>query len=259
MAQLISRAAYSRLAGISDAAVSKLCKGRLAPACVGKRIDVDHPAARAHLAEKGKSAPAPMGSPPAGAVRSKPPPPLRPRPDKSAAEKAPKPTTRRPPEPKVAPPEDEPLQQVTKEDIERYAHLSLTALTKRFGTATAFRDWLTAHKAIEDIREKRLKNDEAEGRLIPREPVKVHIFGAIDAVLVRLLRDAPKTIARRLYALAKSEAPVEQAEATTREILSSLLKPVKANAARVLRNAGKVGGESGSEQDDEDGGARAHS
>lgn len=229
-------------------AVTKRCRGSLAPACVGDRVDLDHEVVREYLGAAWP-APAPTGAEKKGAVRSEAPPAPRPEAGKRKGKRATKaPAPAPPPAPKDEPDEGQ-IEIVTAEDIERYAHLSLTALTRKFGTATAFKDWLAAHKTIEDIREKRLKNDEAEGRLIPREPVRTHVFGAINAVNIRLLRDAPKTLTRRLYALARSGAPVEEAETTAREILGSLLKPMKTNAARVLRNVAR--GEA-SEPDDTD-------
>jgi hypothetical protein len=97
------------------------------------------------------------------------------------------------------------------------------------------KDWLFALKTIEEIRGKRLDNDENEGRLIPREKVRVHVFGAIEEANKRLLLDIPKNLARTLYAMAKSGNPVEEAEKTVREKISSVLRPVKDKSARALR------------------------
>lgn len=113
----------------------------------------------------------------------------------------------------------------------------LVPLAARFSTQTELSDWLDRLKRVEEIREKRLKNEETEGTLIPRELVKTHVFGAIEMVNRRLLTDSPKTIARRLYALAKSGAPIEEAEEVVREIISSQLRPMKDKTVRVLRNA----------------------
>lgn len=48
--RLISRSALARLADVSRAAVTQAARGRLAPARVGERIDLEHPAAIAFLA-----------------------------------------------------------------------------------------------------------------------------------------------------------------------------------------------------------------
>lgn len=229
MARLVSRSELARLARVSPAAITKACKGQLAPACVGKRVDLDHDAVARYLAAKGAGAP-PAAAPTPPKRPSKPTTP-RPRP-KKVAEAAPRSRPRKTAKPKLPLPNE-----VDGENVEDLLKLTLLEIVERFGTKTAFKDWLTARKTIADIREKELKSDETEGRLVERELVKTHVFGAIEAGNRRLLGDSPKTIARRIYGLAKSGAPVEEAEAVVREIISSQLKPVRTTAARVLRNA----------------------
>jgi len=48
--RLVARSALAQLAGVSRPAVTKACRGRLKPACVGNRVDLDHPATVAYLA-----------------------------------------------------------------------------------------------------------------------------------------------------------------------------------------------------------------
>lgn len=50
---LLSRAALAELAGVSRAAITKCCRTLLAPARVGTRVDLRHPAAVAYLARHG--------------------------------------------------------------------------------------------------------------------------------------------------------------------------------------------------------------
>lgn len=221
----VSRADFSRRAGVSDAAISKWAKGPGAAALVGSRIDVDHPAARAYLASKG-AAPTPR----AKAVRKTPAKPTGVR--------------RAPPlpgeSPERAPREKAPPVETLPSDFEKlddFADLTLRDFCERYGSAQGAKDWLDARKKIADIREKDLKNSETDGRLIERDLVKVHVFGAIESANRQLLGDSPKTMARRLYALAKSGAPIEEAERVIRDLIGSQLKPVKATASRVLRNA----------------------
>ncbi len=233
MPRLVTRSELARIAGVSPAAITKACKASLSEGCVGKRVDLDHPVVVKYLRKKGVAPTSDTVSAPA--ARSKPTK-RRPRSAKKPAGKKP---PQRPPKKKssasAASPTDVP--DVTDDDIEAYAHMSLDELVERFGTATAFKDWLDSRKTIEDIRQKTLKNNEIDGRLISRDLVRAHVFGAIESGNRRLLGDSPKTIARRLYALAKNGTPVEEAEAIVREIISSQLAPVKAQAARALRNA----------------------
>lgn len=226
MARLETRSNLARLVGVSPSAITQACKSQLADACVGKRIDLDHAAVQAYLAGKGVTS-----TPPPIRKKNPPPAPTAPRPDRARSPKAKgRPRANPPPAPAPAPAEDD-------ADPERFLDMSLRDLTEMFGTVVAFKDWLDARKKIADIREKDLKNEETDGTLIPRELVQSHLFGAIEAGNRRLLGDSPKTIARRVYAMAKSESPVEEAEAVVREIISSQLKPVSATASRVLRNA----------------------
>lgn len=120
-------------------------------------------------------------------------------------------------------------------EIEGLEHLTLEELIEQYGTLTAFREWLDARKKLADLRGAELKNEETVGRLVERDFVRRHVFGAIEAGNRRLLGDTPKTVARRLYALARSDAPVEEAEKVVREILASQLQIVKVDAARSLR------------------------
>src|SRR5262245_49723484 len=62
MARLESRSELARIAGVSPAAITKACKGPLAAACDGRRVDLDHPAVRAYLAATGRSAGAPTAN-----------------------------------------------------------------------------------------------------------------------------------------------------------------------------------------------------
>lgn len=225
MASLVSRAEFARTCSVSEAAVTKWCKNAGAPACVGKRIDRDHPAAVAYAQTHGVKPTAP-----AKPAKVSPPKPTAP-PSKKGAKRRPDPP---PPAPSDEPP-PAPALDISEEEIERYERLPLATLKQLFGTAIAFKDWLDACKKIVDIKEKQLKNAETEGRLISRELVTTHVFGAIEASNRRLLGDAPKTIARRLYGMARGGSSLEEAEAVVREIVSSQLRTVKSTAIRNLR------------------------
>jgi len=244
MARLETRSAVARLAGVSATAITKACtKGKLQAAVRGKFVDLDHPAARDYLEAKGVDPGQTLASKKGTSGASKP---SAGRPRKGASGgkggrttpggrkrggKTPAPTRQRPP---AAAPQDN--DEGSSEDLEALAD-ALRPLVERFGTSTGFAAWLESLKRIEDIREKRLKNEEAERTLIQYGPVKQLAFGYIDASQRRVLRDASRTIARRVYAMAKSGESVEEAERTVREILGSTLKPVKRAVLKVLENA----------------------
>ena len=62
--------------------------------------------------------------------------------------------------------------------IEGYADLTLHELIAKFGTDVQFRIWLESPTIIENVREKRLKNEDLEGSLISRELVRTRVFTA---------------------------------------------------------------------------------
>jgi hypothetical protein len=238
--RLVTRRELSRIAGVSDSAISKACGragklGELAPACVDERIDVDH--AVRYLKKHGRR------PPPRPREREEPPSdvrPYRPEQDESVASEEPPPRFIR-----VAMTGGEGPQSI--EDIERFADMTLREIVNRFGSMTAHRDWLDMRKKQVDIHEKELKNRQTDGELIPREAVRVHVFGVLEELHKRLLQDVPKNLVRTIYGMAKSGTPVEEAERDARDKIGSLLRPVKDKAARALRR--KTG--SGNSGDDE--------
>jgi len=122
------------------------------------------------------------------------------------------------------PPQDVPR------DPEALLGLTFKEIVDMWGGVISLSDWLDARKRTAEIRRLELQNAETDGRLIERELVRVRVFGLVDATFRRLLGHAPKTIARRVYTLAKAGAPVEEAEAFVRETISSQLRILKAGA-----------------------------
>lgn len=238
MPRLVSRAEFARLAGVSKPAVTKASKGPLLQAaCSADRIDVDHPDAVAYVAaatkgrKGGASAAeqtdrAPTKTPKSTkAAPRAPTPPAKPGRKRAAKPPAP-PHPPPPPPPPTVPAEG-------AKPLDAYAQM-LDELVTEFGTARNFRDWLQSRKMIADIREKELKIDEAEGRLIRRDLVMTHLLGLIEGAFRQLLTDTPKKITRTMYAMARSDSPLEEAEARTRAFMSEQLEPLRDHAVRVL-------------------------
>ena len=123
------------------------------------------------------------------------------------------------------------------DDIKKFADMTLRELIQRFGTDTAFLDWLKATKSIEDINEKRLKNAATRGELVSRHLVKVGVLDHIESAHTKLLTDGKKTIARRVHAMANAGRSVEECESFIDDQISSFLKPMKAKMSRALKNA----------------------
>ena len=200
------------MAGVSPAAVTKACKNALAPACSGKRIDLDHPAAAEYL--KGR-APAPTAKKVVSGT---------------AAANLTKKTDR------TKPGGDDPLQAVP-EDIREFADWSLRDLAERFGTDTAFVDWLKATKSLEDIQEKRIKNAVAEGALVSRELIKNGVLDPINEAHKKMLTDGAKTIALRASTMSEAGEPLIEIEKLVKDQLGSFLRPMKARINRSMMHA----------------------
>lgn len=250
MSRLVSRAELARRAGVSKPAITKACKGPLREACERDRVDLDHPAVVAYLQAKQPSALAgkgPLGgsdhataAPKADAAPTAPTKPARRRvaePTPPAGEANGEPyAADRAPTPELEAEAVDEKWDGSSEDLAKIAR-QLRPLITRFGTRRGVKDWLDALNKLEEIRKKRLDNEETEGRLISRDLVKTHVFGAIEGSQRRLLTDFPKTIARLLYASANAKEPIEAAEAKVRSAVTQILKPVEATAKRVVDNA----------------------
>jgi len=227
-ARPITKTEAAKAKGVTQAAVSFATRpgGALHPALLedGRRINSTHPAYLAWV----KSARTPPA--PAKAARKRPPVPTTggPKRGKRAAKATPEPTAEPPPAPPV------PAPQGTSE-LEELSAL-LRPLLDRYGTARGFRDWLQAAGQLEAVRERKLKNDEREGRLIDRALVSTHLMGALQRLHRRLLGDSAKTIVRRVYAAAKGGVPVEETEAEYRAAIGALLKPAAETTAALLRD-----------------------
>lgn len=201
----ITRSEFARRAGVSRNSVSKAARGKLKPAMKGDRLDPEHPAAVEYLERHTN-----------GAERHKSPQPA------SNGEEAPQQTTLVP-----AVIHDE-------SNLGAYADMTIREVVRRFGTERAFKDWLEAHKKIEDVEEKRIKNMELRGELVRRDFVVHTVFSAWEDSNRRLLSDVPRTVTARLYAAALSGIAKEESEEVVKDLISEALVAVKEAATRNL-------------------------
>jgi len=123
------------------------------------------------------------------------------------------------------------------DDIREFANYTLKQIIKDYGSDVRFLDWLNATKKIEDIHEKRLRNAKVEGEVIPRSFVASSVYGLVEQVNLRLLHDAPKTLAVRSMELTNAGEPIEHVEDICREIISSQIKNLKDRLIRELKTA----------------------
>lgn len=214
--QLETRSEFARRAGVSPSAVTQACResGALREACVGDLIDIGHEAARAYLRGKGIV-------PPRAAIRE---------PDPAPPESA-------------DPPENYDLPELSPNFRERYPDVStcldlpLRVIVDEFGTIKKFREATTARKEIAAAHAQEIKNKERLGQLIERDFVETYVFGLLEELSRRLLSDAPRTIVRSIYALAKANVGIEQAELDVKGQISANLKRAQEQMTRRLRNA----------------------
>lgn len=201
--KVITKSALAKLRGVKPSTVTKACMpgGLLQHAQLPTgRIDLEHPATKAWLGASGVSSVDGL----------------------DAA------TT-------VAGPQASPARPPSAKDLEALGEFTPDEFIERYGSLRGFVDHVDARKKIAETERIELQNAETAGRLIPRDLVKTHVFGAIDAVTRRLLSDTSKTIVRRAQAMFASGATVEEVQRVAVEIISATLTPMKTGAARALR------------------------
>lgn len=132
--------------------------------------------------------------------------------------------------------DEEPILDVP-ENIAAYADMTLREIIEKFGTDVRFVDWLKAVKAIEDIQEKRLKNEQTQGNLVNRDLIRVGIIEPLNTAHVKMMTDGAKTISVRVPAMANAGEDKVAIEHYVSDLISSFIRPVAAKVERTLKNA----------------------
>lgn len=136
---------------------------------------------------------------------------------------------------KAAPVEDEPLE--VPDNIADYADMTVREIVAKFGTDTRFVDYLKALKSIEDIQEKRLKNEQTQGNLVQRDLIRIGIIEPLNTAHVKMMTDGAKAISVRVPAMSAAGEDNVVIEKYISGVISSFIKPVAAKVERVLKNA----------------------
>jgi hypothetical protein len=123
----------------------------------------------------------------------------------------------------------------TPDAMTRIMDLRLRDLTNVFGDHESLSAWLGDVKRVEDIREKRLKNQITEGSVVSREGVEKNVFGLLEELSRRLLQDAAKTITQQLYANAKSGVDHEKSRKQVVDIMSKNMRRARDGVTRNLK------------------------
>ena len=271
--KLVSKAEFARLAGVTGQAITKAIGSGLNAAMEGKRINVNHEAAQKYLGTRCPEEVPATGLDPLyedavsccrengrytvsnvqrklkigharasriftmmeAARTNKPPEPGKPNPRGYAAKNNSKKAAAL--QNLVAKGEHETQTYDIPEDVGAFIDWTIGDILKRFGTDTAFCDYLKATQIIEAINEKRIKNAVSRGELVSRQLMKVGVIEPIDAAHIRLLTDGAKTIARRTTAMHGAGKPLEEIEDFVKDQLSSFIRPVKARVVRAMKNA----------------------
>jgi hypothetical protein len=241
--KLVSRTDFAKAFGISQGAVTKLCRKTIAAACVGKRIDMGHPSVAVYAAKKAQrdnaciektleaaeaaaavAPPAQVETPVAQDVTT----------TKIGAPVKPARAKGRKASPLIS---DGFMQPPDDEELGKFGNMKLSTILKKYGTMTQFKDLLSASKTIEDIHAKRIANAKASGDLISRTLVNTHVFGAMEALLVRLIQDSPRTIVARVVAAHESGETIEECEIIVRDLQSTQIKGMKKEVTKGLKSA----------------------
>lgn len=117
------------------------------------------------------------------------------------------------------------------------ANLTLREIEERFDGRERFDAWLRSLKTTEEVREKRLKNEETDGSLISREFVKTHVFGLLEEMTQRLLGELPQTMAKTVRSHEAAGVELEISEREIRATVGKALDAAKTKIARKLRKA----------------------
>ena len=200
MRRLTTFAELARLADITRQAVSDAARsGPLREAVQGRRIDATHPAVREYLSRH------------------------------DVSERAIDDFVRDVDERRG------PGTEVDADDFESYADLTFRQVFERFGTLERFASHLDSYKVYEQVIGQRLKNEELSGKLIDRSFVQQFVFGPLEELSQRLLRDHPKNTARQIYELFTAGGSAEEAEKLIRVDVSSHLVPARRKVETALR------------------------
>jgi len=123
------------------------------------------------------------------------------------------------------------------EDMQIFADMTLRELIERFGTDTAFLDWLKAIKELENIETKRIKNAASAGILINRDLVRTGIIEPINNAHIQLLTDGAKTLSLKIHTMVQAGEDLAEIEKSVIDQMSSFIRPVKDKIIKALKKA----------------------
>lgn len=120
--------------------------------------------------------------------------------------------------------------------VAEYMDLPFRDLVAMFGTDAVFAKWLKAAKDIEYLREKSLKNDKEEGKLVDRSLVDKAVIHNIEGFFVRLLGETTKTCAMEAVEAVKGGAEWPEVQNLINDRVGSLISTTKNTISRALKS-----------------------
>ena len=111
---------------------------------------------------------------------------------------------------------------------------TLRQVVERYGSVPSLVNVLKAASLAATIDDKEVRTAQRRGELISRDLVRLHVVGAIDDSLQRLLQDSPQTLAHRARELVESGVGDEELEDTLRELIGAQVRGMKRKAIEAL-------------------------
>lgn len=125
---------------------------------------------------------------------------------------------------------------VLPDNIAAFADMTIRDVIRKYGTAERFVDYLKALKEIGIMAEREIKLAEIKGQLISRDLVQKYVVEEFDAAHMKLLRDGSKTLAVQVAAMCAAKETPEDIEKFISEKITDFIRPVKTKISRALRN-----------------------
>ena len=231
---LVTKAELSRMVGVSQTAIKKALVQFFPEAADGKRIDLHNPMVQRYIDKHAGKKKSTLKSPRKPTAIPTSVPPLTAHGGKSDSSSA----------SEEIPSGGYDEMSTMDADIQALAHRSLRDLVDLFGSAPSFEGWLKSIKLIEDVTEKRIKNEEKLGNLVELDLIKQSVIEPMETCNVQLLTDGMQTLAMQVHAKVTADGTVQQIEDILREHVSSFLKRSKNKIQRAIRNAERTRRES---------------
>ena len=202
---LKTRAEFSKIAGVTKAAITKACKASLKDAICNGKLDMDSEPIKKYLRKRNID-PSSILSQPAS----------EPIPGKKEKYKNPF---------------------GLEVDPKILLNKTIVEICELFGTDDRFLKIVESTKKLTEIEKNRIANAKASGLLVAKDLVKVGIIDPLDSVFATMLTDTVKTMSLRAHTMAKSGSTSDEIKVMMVDQISSVIRPAKSKVKRIFKNA----------------------